>query len=276
MTPLARSLSLALAAALGLGVLASGTTQAQSSPAATPGGRAWNSLTPAQQKVLAPLERDWGGIDAARRQKWIEVAGRFPKMPADEQRRVQERMASWSRLSPQERSNARLNFQESRQQLSPDDRKARWEAYQALPPEQRRQLAAQSAAASAVPNMPKPANAGGARDAAQRTAAASPAAAAPAPAPTSKSNIVRNPALSSPAPGTPVTPTVVQARPGATTTLMSRPAEPPRHQQTGLPKIAASSGFVDSTTLLPQRGAQGAATRSANASATAASQPVRR
>lgn len=270
MTTLARTWALALAAALGLGVLASGTTQAQqTNPAAAPGAGAWSSLTPAQQKVLAPLERDWIGIDAPRRQKWVEVASRFPQMPADEQKRVQERMASWSRLSPQERSNARLNFQESRQQLSPDDRKARWEAYQALPPEQRRQLASQSTAAATGSSLPKAANSSVARDAAQRSAAATPA-------PAAKSNIVRNPALSTPTPGKPVTPTVVQARPGATTTLMSRPADPPRHQQTGLPKIAASSGFVDSTTLLPQRGAQGAATRSANAGATAASQPARR
>jgi hypothetical protein len=34
------------------------------------------------------------------------------------------------------------------------------------------------------------------------------------------------------------------------------------HQQVGLPKVAATPGFVDAETLLPQRGAQGAAARS--------------
>jgi hypothetical protein len=33
------------------------------------------------------------------------------------------------------------------------------------------------------------------------------------------------------------------------------------HQQAGLPKVAAMPGFVDSATLLPTRGAQGAAAR---------------
>ena len=63
-----------------------------------------------------------------------------------------------------------------------------------------------------------------------------------------------------------VAPTVVQAQPGATTTLLSRRATPPAHQQAGLPKIAATPDFVDRATLLPQRGAQGAAIRPVAAS----------
>jgi hypothetical protein len=53
---------------------------------------------------------------------------------------------------------------------------------------------------------------------------------------------------------------VVQRGAGATTSLVSKPATPPLHQQSGLPKVSASPGFVDSATLLPRRGAQGAAT----------------
>ena len=67
-----------------------------------------------------------------------------------------------------------------------------------------------------------------------------------------------------------VTPTVQQARPGATTTTMTTRPLPPAHNQAGLPKIAATSGFVNPATLLPQRGPQGAAVRSA---AAAASEP---
>jgi hypothetical protein len=52
---------------------------------------------------------------------------------------------------------------------------------------------------------------------------------------------------------------MVQAAPGATTTLISKRPAPPSHQQPGLPKIAATPNFVDKQTLLPQRGAQGAA-----------------
>ena len=76
-----------------------------------------------------------------------------------------------------------------------------------------------------------------------------------------------NPAFA--APPRAVAPTVVQAASGATTSLMNKRPAPPTHQQPGLPKIAASPGFVDRATLLPQRGPQGAATRSADAAASA-------
>jgi hypothetical protein len=40
---------------------------------------------------------------------------------------------------------------------------------------------------------------------------------------------------------------------------MNQHPTPPRHQQAGMPKIAATPGFVNDATLLPQRGPQGAA-----------------
>jgi hypothetical protein len=134
-----------------------------------------------------------------------------------------------------------LQFQEARQ-LTPEERQARWKAYQALPPEQKEELARR-----AKPTPPK----------AQTEAAPR------------KSNIVPNPVYGAPAKA--VAPTVVQGAPGATTTLVTKPGQPPRHQQTGMPKIAATPGFVDSATLLPKRGPQGAAP-----SAVGASQPARR
>ena len=60
-------------------------------------------------------------------------------------------------------------------------------------------------------------------------------------------------------------PTAQQAKPGATTTAMTSRPQPPAHQQPGLPKIAATPGFVDPSTLLPRRGPQGAAVRAASA-----------
>jgi hypothetical protein len=62
----------------------------------------------------------------------------------------------------------------------------------------------------------------------------------------------------------------LQAQPGATTTTINKRPAPPPHQQTGLPKIAASQGFVDKSTLLPKRGPQAAATRPSKSPETAA------
>jgi hypothetical protein len=57
----------------------------------------------------------------------------------------------------------------------------------------------------------------------------------------------------------------VQASVGASTRPISERPTPPRHQQVGMPKIAATPGFVNGTTLLPQRGPQGAAAEPATA-----------
>jgi hypothetical protein len=212
----------------------------------------WASLTPAQQKFLAPLNRDWGSIEAPRRAKWLEVASKFPAMPKEEQARVQERMADWARMTPTERSRARLQFQESKQ-VPATERQAKWEAYQALPAEQRHALA-QTAKRSA--------KAASAPASAARTAQAGAD-------PQGKRNLVQ---VSAPSPTRAVTPTAQQAKPGATTTTMTARPQLPAHQQAGLPKIAATSGFVDPSTLLPQRGPQGAAVRSAAASSEPAAQ----
>ncbi len=193
----------------------------------------WHRLSPQQRSVLAPLERDWAQTSPAQQDKWVEVANRFGSLPPQEQQRMQQRIAQWSRLSPQERARARLNFLEARQ-VGREERQQQWEAYRALPPDQRRALAEQ----------------------AQAPHAASPRARDEADAARIKSNLVRAPAVPPPRP---VGPTVVQRGAGATTDLVSRPPAPPLHQQAGLPKVAATQGFVDGATLLPQRGAQGAA-----------------
>ncbi len=228
MTPPARRLLLALA-------LLAGSVAAHAQGLVGPSRTEWPSLSAPQRTVLAPLERDWNSITPAQQQKWVEVANRYPSMPPDERSRVQQRMSEWSRLSTTERARARLNFQESRQ-LSREERQQQWEAYRALPPDQRRALAEQ-----AQQTKPQP-RAGSRRD---------------APTSTEKSSVVRSPV--SPLPQ-PVGPTVVQRGSGATTSLVSKPTRPPLHQQAGLPKVAATPGFVDSATLLPKRGAQGAAT----------------
>lgn len=193
----------------------------------------WNRLSAQQRSVLAPLERDWSRVTPAQQQKWLEVANRYPSLPPDEQSRVQQRMGEWSRLSPQDRARARLNFQDARQ-IGREERQQQWDAYRALPAEKRRALAEGAQPASPASRRAAPNNQ----------------------AANVKSNVVRSPALP---PAQPVGPTVVQRGAGATTNLVSKPAAPPLHQQAGLPKVAATPGFVEDSTLLPRRGAQGAA-----------------
>lgn len=215
---------------------------------------AWNSLTAAQKQVLAPLQRDWSSIEPARRQKWLEVAARYPQMPQDERERLQARMSEWARMTPAQRGAARQQFQEARR-VSDEERQARWQAYQSLPPEERDRLAERA----------KPAARAKAAEA--RAVAASQADAT---ANNTKRNIVRAPAQ--PAPRV-LNAGVQQARPGATTTTLTTRAAPPMHNQAGLPKIVATPNFVDPQTLLPQKGPQGAAVRSAAPAASESGKP---
>ena len=216
-----------------------------SAPATREEGVRWQALTPAQREALAPLERDWPGIDSPRKQKWIALAARFKTLSADERSRITERMVEWAKLTPAERGQARLRFEEARQ-LPVPDRSERWRAYQALPPEQRQQLAARAATAASAPREAASHPVRGARDSKE-----------------AKVNVVPNPALAQAV--RPVAPTLVQAAPGATTTVITRRPAPPAHQQSGMPKIATTPEFVNRSTLLPRRGPQAAAVTSASA-----------
>jgi hypothetical protein len=218
-------------------------------PAAKPEeGPRWQKLRPSQRDALKPLQQEWSGIDASSKLKWMQLADRMPEMHPEERSRVQDRMADWAKLTPAERGQARLRYQEAKQ-VPLSDRRSRWDVYQALPPEEKRELAARAAAARrAPPGLQRGEEIGfGRHDRSIREGAQA------------KSNIVPNPAYS--APPRPIGPTVIQAAPGATTTLITRRPTPPAHQQTGIPKIAATPEFVNKSTLLPQRGPQGAAVR---------------
>ena len=200
------------------------------------GGVRWQNLSSAQRQTLGPLEHEWPTIDPARKQKWLVIAARFHTLPPEERARISRRMTEWARLSPSERGEVRLRYQEARQ-VPASDRSARWEAYQKLGPGEKQQFAARAASASAITAPSRPANGHETNQ--------------------GKANVVTNPALARPP--HPVSPTIVQASPGATTHLITRPNSPPTHQHTGMPKIAASSEFVNRSTLLPRRGPQAAA-----------------
>ena len=219
-------------------------------PKADAGGPRWTELSPAHRKVLAPLASDWNGLDARSKERWIDVAGRYPKMAPDAQQRANQRMGEWSHMTVAERTQARMNFQETRN-VSKEEREARWKAYQALPDDKKRELAAKRAAA--------PASAASA-NLAQAHRRVPP----PLDSVQPKNNVVgvaaplRTAAGSAP---------VAAQHPGVTTTLLTRRAAPPAHQHDGAPKIATGPNSVDRTTLLPKHTTVAAASPAASASA---------
>lgn len=122
---------------------------ALAAPAATPaplkpgaqGKSGWGALSPSQQASLAPLAGTWNTLSAAHQRKWLALSQNFSRLSSAEQEVLHSRMREWAGLSTRQRAQARLNFGEAKQ-LSANDKKAMWEAYQALPPAEKKKLAA--------------------------------------------------------------------------------------------------------------------------------------
>jgi hypothetical protein len=162
-----------------IGVLWSGRACADLPQFVQPG---WTALTPEQKTILAPLEKEWGQMDAFRRKQWLGIAQRYPEMTHLEQASMQRNMREWVRLAPEERKLAREKYK-SLKRISPEERqlvKQRWEEYSTLTEEEKERLR------SKAPKKPK-----------VRTPAKPPAATAP-------DRRVATPAV--PAPSSPLSP----------------------------------------------------------------------
>lgn len=118
----------------------------------------WAELTPMQQQTLKPLASSWDTVSEAQKRKWLEISKNYPSLSPEEQAIMHSRMNEWVTLSPQQRAQARLNFAKTKElskQLTPEEKKATWQTYQALSPEEKQKLAAKaspkpSGAATAV------------------------------------------------------------------------------------------------------------------------------
>jgi hypothetical protein len=107
-------------------------------------GHAWSQLSAPQQQALKPLANLWPTMTATHKRKWLAVSQNFLQLSDQEQITIQSRMQEWAALSQQQRAAARLNFAGA-QQLPSEDKRAKWEAYQTLTPEEKQKLAAQQA-----------------------------------------------------------------------------------------------------------------------------------
>ena len=144
-------------------------------------GVRWPALTPAQREALAPLEHDWPGIDAPRKQKWIALAARFKTLSPEERARIHDANGRMGQAHPRRARPGPPSLRGSAPAAGRPTAASAGSAYQALPPEQRQQLAARAATAASAPRdaASKPAKAG--RDSKE-----------------AKFNVVPNPALAQP------------------------------------------------------------------------------
>ena len=107
-------------------------------------GPKWVELSPHQQHILQPLQNLWSSLEENRKRKWLAIAKNFPTLSPQAQATAQDRMREWAALTPSQRYQARLHFTQS-QQLSNDEKLAKWEEYQSLNEEEKHKL-----------NQPKP------------------------------------------------------------------------------------------------------------------------
>jgi hypothetical protein len=116
---------------------------------------AWVELTPMQQQSLKPLAGSWDtNISEPQKRKWLEISKNYPSLPPEGQAILHSRMNEWIALSAEQRAQARLNFAKTKElskQLTPEEKKAKWQTYQALSPEEKQKLAEKAS--------PKPAGA---------------------------------------------------------------------------------------------------------------------
>jgi len=106
---------------------------------ATEIGPRWAELNEEQHHILHPLQNLWPTLEENRKRKWLAIAKNFPGLSPAAQAVAQERMREWAALTPAQRYQARLHFAQS-QQLSADEKIAKWEAYQSLNDEEKNKL----------------------------------------------------------------------------------------------------------------------------------------
>ncbi len=128
------------------------STEPKPVPATKP---SWAELTPPQHTALKPLAGQWAQLSVESKRKWLALSKNYESLPPAEQAKLHSRMSEWVSLSPNERTEARLNFAETKK-LPADEKAAHWQSYQELSAEEKRKLAAQAPAKSTGVAVIKP------------------------------------------------------------------------------------------------------------------------
>lgn len=102
---------------------------------------AWSRLSASEHDALSPFAAQWDKFSDERRQKWMKIASRYHKLSPEAQKKLHDRMTEWARMTPDERRVARENYQVSKS-VPLEKRESAWDAYQKLPEEQKKKLAA--------------------------------------------------------------------------------------------------------------------------------------
>ncbi|HEX7348897.1 MAG TPA: DUF3106 domain-containing protein [Rhodanobacteraceae bacterium] len=102
----------------------------------------WGSLSPTQQRMLAPVRNQWTRMPAARQQHLAARAEHWAGLPPAHQQLIQQRLTRWAAMTPAQRRELRANARAFRS-LPPAERariSAAYRRFQSLPPAKRRAM----------------------------------------------------------------------------------------------------------------------------------------
>ncbi|MBF8291837.1 MAG: hypothetical protein HW392_664 [Steroidobacteraceae bacterium] len=105
-------------------------------------GVAWESLTEAQQKLLAKQRETWNTIPPGRQQAMAVGAERWVTMTPEQQAKARERWSKWKKLPPEQRGKLRDRWRRFHE-LTPEEKEAlrdKYQRFQSLSAEQREAL----------------------------------------------------------------------------------------------------------------------------------------
>jgi hypothetical protein len=125
---------------------------AQAAPGTPLNPPKWSALTPQQQQVLAPLSKDWDGMESFRRKKWLGIAQRYPTMTPEQQQRVSTQMKTWAAMTPAQRNLARETYKKLNK-APPAQREAvkeKWQQYNQLSEAEKEKLKQRAAKKNAL------------------------------------------------------------------------------------------------------------------------------
>lgn len=111
-------------------------------PGPPPAPRSWQSLSPAERDVLAPLADKWDSLPPQRQARMLERAQQWKTLPPEQRQAIRQRIDQWQKMTPEQREQASENSKRF-QQLPPEQREqlhAAFQHFQQLPPDQREQL----------------------------------------------------------------------------------------------------------------------------------------
>lgn len=81
----------------------------------------WITLTPMQQKALAPLAQQWNTLPETQQKRLLATSKRYPLLSPEQKQLFQSRLTGWSRLTPAQRNRAREKYK-AFSKLPPDKR----------------------------------------------------------------------------------------------------------------------------------------------------------